>query len=90
MSASIFHEKGTVLQVGEVVKVQKSDGTVVDVQNDAYENPYGMQFESGDKVMLYSQEGGAGYFIQDYWHLDGIVLWSIVFLVAVVGIFGKA
>ncbi len=68
-------------------------GEIVAIENDMYENPYNIEVEEGDKVFLYAQleDGVVGrYSIQDYWHLDGIIIWSAVFLILVLIIGGRA
>jgi len=70
-----------------------NEGETVEVINDVTGNPFDISVEEGDKVFLYAQDFGSGemqYFIQDYWHSDGLLIWTLVFLAAVVVIGGKA
>ncbi len=66
-------------------------GKIVEIANDLQGNPYDVKVKAGDKVFLYAEQRvgqPTEYFVQDHWHLDGLMIWGAVFLVLVL-IFGK-
>lgn len=81
----------------QVLKVEMlsgvDEGEVVTITNDIYGNPFDVRVKKGDKLFLYAQveEGmDANYFIQDLWHMDGLIVWSSIFLGLVLVIGRKA
>jgi uncharacterized membrane protein len=102
----IVQEKGDVLEIEKIVeemteqqilKVEllsgEKEGDVVTIMNDIHGNPLDVEVAEGDKVFLYAQvvDGEIEqYFIQDFWHLDGLIIWSVIFLLLVIVIGGKA
>jgi len=66
-----------------------NDGQLVTVKNDVYGNPFDIEVEEGDKVFLYAQMRDGmieNYFIRDYWHSDGLIFWSVIFLLLVLAV----
>jgi uncharacterized membrane protein len=71
----------------------ENEGDIVTVENDLYGNPFDVVVEEGYEVFLYAQltDGQVDrYFIRDLWHSDGLILWTVIFLVFVLLIGGKS
>ncbi len=68
-------------------------GEIVTIPNDVYGNPMDIEAEVGDAVFLIAnvQNGVRGqYFVMDYWHSRGIIIWTVIFVLIVLAVGGKA
>lgn len=66
-------------------------GKVVEILNHSTASPLDILVAKGDKVFLYIENFGPQqkYFIRDFWHLDNLIFWLIVFLALVI-LLGKS
>lgn len=58
-------------------------GEIIPVQNDLKGNPFDLKVQKGDKVFLYGWTDGSQiqYAVQDFYHLDSLILFGIAFLI---------
>jgi len=64
---------------------------VVNIVNRLFQNPFDIQPKKGDKVFLYGSlvDGEREYAVRGFWHLDSIIIWTLLFFVLVL-LLGKS
>lgn len=50
------------------------------------DSPISIKVKKGDKVFLYGEtrEGETKYYVRDFWHLDGLIIWGIILLALII------
>ena len=74
----------------QILSGQDKDKTV-NIINDLRHNPFDLDVREGDKVFLYGENisGSMEYYVRDFWHLDSLLVWIVLFFALVI-LLGKS